>query len=187
MIEPNFEQLKMALKKGDLRLLDTIYRNYRLPFFKFTNHFDLPEEDITDIYQDAIIALRDNIVNGKVQTLNSSIKTYLFSIGKFMIYKKFKAIKKSEAFEQEYISEVDFCLPLNYNEDIDVLQQHVNNSFEDLGEKCKELLKLFYYDGLTLKEIQAYFNYDNYNVVKSQKSRCLRSLKNLVYKQEQNG
>ncbi|MFD2823932.1 RNA polymerase sigma factor [Lacinutrix iliipiscaria] len=187
MIEPSFEHLKSALKKGDMQLLDAIYRNYKLPFVKFSNQFGLDEDDITDIYQDSIIALRDNVVNGTVKSLNSSIKTYLFSIGKFMIYKRFNTISKTKNFEQEYVFEDDFYSPFDYNDNIDELQKKVNDGFDGLGEKCRELLKLFYYDGLTLKEIQAYFKYDNYNVVKSQKSRCLKTLKDLIYKQEQNG
>lgn len=184
MIEPHFDELKKALKKGDMHLLDSLYINYKRPFLKFTNHFGLTHEDITDVYQDSIIALRDNVVNGTVKTLNCSIKTYLFSIGKFMIYKRFNAISKDEVLEKEYALEESFYNPFDYNEEVDHLQKKVNNSFDSLGGKCKELLKLFYYEGLTLKEIQVYLKYDNYNVVKSQKSRCLKTLKELVFKQE---
>jgi DNA-directed RNA polymerase specialized sigma24 family protein len=48
------------------------------------------------------------------------------------------------------------------------------------------VLKLFYYNGFTLEEIQQHLNYGNYNTVKSQKSRCLKNLKDLINEQLKN-
>ena len=44
------------------------------------------------------------------------------------------------------------------------------------------ILKLFYYQGYNLDEIQEILEYSNKKVLKSQKSRCIRQLKDLVQK-----
>jgi RNA polymerase sigma factor (sigma-70 family) len=53
-------------------------------------------------------------------------------------------------------------------------------ALEELGGKCREILYLFYYRGFSLEEIVEKLGYSNKDVAKSQKSRCLKSLKILV-------
>ena len=184
MNKTSVEHQLSLLKKGDSLMLETIYKKNRLPFLNFAKKYELPKADVIDVYQDAIIALRDNVVLGKIETLNSSLRTYLFSIGKFMIFKKINEYKSTEALTKDVkviSKEIQF---FDFNsKGIDPKQQRVNLCLGQLGEKCQQVLKLFYYDGLTLEEIQQHLGYDNYNVVKSQKSRCLKSLKDLINKQ----
>jgi DNA-directed RNA polymerase specialized sigma subunit len=105
-----------------------------------------------------------------------------------MIFKKLKAYKKTNVLAEEISEQNQDIGDLEFYEENPTADQQIANAcFEKLGDKCQQVLKLFYYDGLTLKEIQHYLNYDNYNVVKSQKSRCLRALKDIINKQKQNG
>jgi RNA polymerase sigma factor (sigma-70 family) len=184
----DIEKSLKGLSSGDDSILEAIYRQNRIPFLNFAKKYDLPDDDLIDIYQDAIIALHDNVVNGKFKHINSTLSTYLFSIGKFMIFKKLKANKKTDMLFDGITGQSHDLEDLEFYEGNPATdQQVVNASFEKLGDRCQQVLKLFYYDGLTLKEIQHYFNYDNYNVVKSQKSRCLKTLKDMINKQKQNG
>lgn len=188
MSKADIAHIIFLLKAGDVSVLETIYKENRSPFLSFAKKYKLPKEDIIDVYQDAIIALRDNIVNGKVELLDSTIRTYLFSIGKYMIYKKVKAYKSEIILAEEIKNQDGQISHFDYYENINSSnQQLVNTCFSKLGEKCQHVLKLFYYEGLTLKEIQQYLGYDNYNVIKSQKSRCLRTLKGIIDKHKQNG
>ena len=57
-----------------------------------------------------------------------------------------------------------------------LLQQHLKS----LGEKCQQLLTLFYYRGLTIQEIMEAENYNSENVVKAAKSRCMKTLKEKI-------
>lgn len=60
------------------------------------------------------------------------------------------------------------------------MQKALQKAFVTLGKKCKEILTLFYYRGFTLDEISETLNHDNKNVTKSQKSRCIKQLKEKV-------
>jgi DNA-directed RNA polymerase specialized sigma subunit len=51
-----------------------------------------------------------------------------------------------------------------------------------LGEQCQKVLTLFYYEEKKLDEIQSLLGYTNKDVLKSQKSRCLKQLKDLTKK-----
>ncbi|MFC4721380.1 RNA polymerase sigma factor [Geojedonia litorea] len=189
MSKSDTAQLLTLIRRRDLTVLDKIYRENRSAFLNFAKQYKLPEQDYLDIYQDAIIAFYENVVSEKVQTLDSSIKTYLFSIGKFMIYKKINDYKYNKPIEQEMNAVLQ--KQIEYYEYHEVsesdYQKLVLKCFGQLGKKCQKMLKLFYYEKFTLEEIKTYLNYDNYNVVKSQKSRCLKTLKDLITKQKQNG
>lgn len=180
------ERILFLLKTGDTSVLESIYKTNREPFLNFAKKFNLPKDDVIDIYQDAIIALRDNAVLGKVETLESTLQTYLFSIGKYMIYRKLKTISKLSVLTDD-VKEISSEFVFFDFSEVNMAQRHVNLGFAKLGTKCQEVLKLFYYDGLKLEEIREYLGYDNYNVVKSQKSRCLKSLRLIIEKESKDG
>ena len=59
---------------------------------------------------------------------------------------------------------------------IKIMQKALNQ----MGGKCKEILKLFYYQEMKLDEIVETMSYENKDVAKSQKSRCLKNLRKLI-------
>jgi predicted DNA-binding protein YlxM (UPF0122 family) len=52
--------------------------------------------------------------------------------------------------------------------------------FKKLGKKCQEVLTLFYSRGLSIDEIVEHSDYTDGSVVRSQKSRCLKTLKDMI-------
>src|SRR5690554_1634545 len=76
------------LKEEDLKALDEVYLTYKEEFFLFAKTFSITDEDIPDIYQDTIISFYENIQSRKLEQLSCTLKTYLFAIGKFKIYKQ---------------------------------------------------------------------------------------------------
>jgi DNA-directed RNA polymerase specialized sigma subunit len=46
----------------------------------------------------------------------------------------------------------------------------------DLGESCKKILELFYYESLSMKEIVSHMHYENEQVVRNKKYKCLQQL-----------
>ena len=52
--------------------------------------------------------------------------------------------------------------------------------FLKLGSHCQKILELFYYQEKKLGDIVNALGYDNKDVVKSQKSRCIKQLRKLI-------
>ena len=175
------QKLIERIKIGDNNVLGDIYTEYRKPFLRFGSNFNLNKEELLDIYQDSIIAFVDNVRNGKIETLTSSLKTYIFSIGKFIAFKRMKHLGKMEQFSLDanrlnyYIQEIE------NNNDYDKYEMELfRQCFKQMGKQCQKILNLYYYRGFSLEEIQENLDYENYNVVKSQKSRCIKHLKSLI-------
>ena len=173
------QQLLTLLKDSNKEALKMIYLNNRDSFINYARKFNISEDDIVDVYQDAIIVLQEKATKGKLENLTCTISTYLFGIGKYMLFEKARKNNKiisdfpleNEAYNYKEIS--DSFLEDTPNEFQILLQK----GFATLGKKCKEILTLFYYRGFTIDEIAEKLKYSNKNVVKSQKSRCIKQLK----------
>lgn len=183
----NDEQLISQLKKRDRNALKSVYLDYKTEFFRFMSRYNAEENTLEDIFQDALIVLYENASAGKLDELKSSLKTYLFGTGKFMLFKHFRDSKKEVFTQEDYVFD-------NYEQSVieDVYldegpsdnQKLLVANFKKLGNKCREILELFYLQGLKLEEIVSVQGYENKNVVKSQKSRCLKSLKELIMRND---
>ena len=49
-----------------------------------------------------------------------------------------------------------------------------------LGESCKNILVLYYYENRSMKEILASSGYENEQVVRNKKYKCLKKLEELI-------
>ncbi|GAA4111560.1 hypothetical protein GCM10022393_09360 [Aquimarina addita] len=169
------------LKKGHHQALEKLYNEYRSSFLQFAKKYDLDDDTLIDIYQDAFIALREHAINGKLDSIKSTVKTYLFSIGKYKIYDHIRQQKKTVSYENTIEHKETSTIEEVFEEpQLTPEQQLLRQHFNRLGKRCQEVLTLFYYRGLTIDEITQNLGYENKNVVKSQKSRCLKSLKELI-------
>jgi len=182
------EQLIAQLKQRDKKALATIYMEYKTEFFKFASRYNAKNELLEDVYQDALIVLYENAMVGKLDHLKSSVKTYLFGTGKFMLFKHFRDSKKEIIADEDYIFdkyETAVMEDVFDDEGPNEYQRQLVTNFKKLGEKCREILELFYVQGMKLDEIRIEQGYENKDVVKSQKSRCLKSLKNLIHNKDE--
>ena len=163
-------------------LIKKLYYEHRNAFFGFGKKYSLTDTELADIYQDAFLALRKQAISGKLYEVKSSLKTYLFGIGKHLIYNE---LKRQNNFTRININDNNEVarsheIVLNTNTDLTLEQKLLQKYFKKLGEKCKNVLTLFYYRGLTNEEIAQKENYENEAVVRSQKSRCLKTLKEYI-------
>ncbi|MET3731768.1 RNA polymerase sigma factor [Moheibacter stercoris] len=177
------EDVKKYLKSNREEALFKIYDFYKPAFFQYANKYGLPADDLLDIYQDAFIALSEHAKKGKLDNLKSNVKTYFFAIGKYMVYNKLKDNKKIvnvDFMDELQSKDFDFNLEMEEVEQDNQSILLLQNAIQKLGGKCEELLRLFYYEEKNLDEIVEIMCYENKDVAKSQKSRCIKNLKNLI-------
>jgi len=170
-----------AIKKGSKEITRKFYLDNQTGFTRFIRHrYTITDEEIEDLYQDAIIALIENIRKGKLDELGSSLSTYLFSIGKFMAYRRTRNILSVTEEIPDLPDGLDYYEHDDTEEDTAVIRL-IQHKLEQMSEACKRVLFLFYYEQKSLDEIAEIGGYAGKDVVKSQKSRCLAHLKKLVH------
>ncbi len=173
------QQLISRIKDGDDTALKKVYEENRKAFLDFSSRYPLSKEDALDIYQDAVVAFCENVKKGKLDTLKSSLSTYIFAIGKYKIYALLKKEQRQVPLEEG--PDLYSFFPSEPEEE-DPQVRVLREAFKELGSVCKKVLTLFYYEGKKLEEIQQTMGYESKDVLKSQKSRCLKKLKELASK-----
>ena len=173
-----------AIDENQLEALGKIYKKNRKAFIGFAKKkFALDERQIIDIYQDAIIALYRKMQSNTPIGLRSSVKTYLFAIGKYMIINKLKRKTKISdlSLEELDLQRLDFEFNATDRELKDENLNKLRQSLKEISPKCKELIGLTYYNQLDNSQIADILGYSNLNVLKTRKSQCLKKLRELMH------
>jgi len=168
------------IKNGNNTQLAEVYKAYRSEFVGWaSSHYQCDKEEARDIYQASIITLYDNIVKEKLQQLNGSVKTYLFAIGKNKIMELRRTDKKFDlTLDVKNINIED--QPDNEKQLKEKQLKVVQQCLAKLGEPCRTMLELYYYNATGLDELAGMLHYKNGDTVKNLKSRCLLKLRELV-------
>lgn len=173
------QQLIAQIKEGDEKSLVEVYQRYRPSFIQWAQQtYKVDEPTAADVFQDAIICLYRNIVKGKLENLTSSLKTYLFAIGKNVLRKKLQTPVALDHDDLRVVENLQ-AEPVDHFAEND-RQRLVARLMDTIGEPCRSILRYYYFKGFSMDAIAQAMNYKNENVVKTQKLRCLTTLKNLV-------
>ncbi|MEP2026626.1 MAG: sigma-70 family RNA polymerase sigma factor [Reichenbachiella sp.] len=172
------EQLKSDLLSRDPLLrseaLETIYK----VSFSTVKHFILNNtgsvEDAKDVFQDGTMVLFQNILNDKFNS-ESSLKSYLFGICKNLWMNH---LRKQKNLPADFLNEDGLMIIENNEHVIDV--EAVKSIMEELKEECQDILKGFYYNMKSMKELALKFGLASEQAAKNKKSRCLKYLTKLI-------
>ena len=134
------------------------------------------KQDADDIFQETIVSFIDCVQKNKFRQ-ESGIRTFLISISKNLWYNEIR--KRDRAGRREIIFEMDRDQPeaavietIQYRE----MKKELNQLLQDLGDSCRKILELFYYENLSMKEIVDHLHYENEQVVRNKKYKCLSQL-----------
>ncbi len=59
-------------------------------------------------------------------------------------------------------------------------KQQFRELLSKLGENCRKILTLFYYENMSMKEMLAHLPYENEQVVRNKKYKCLQQLTGML-------
>ncbi len=173
------------IRKGDNKQLAVVYRTYRSEFITWLiSNYQCTREEARDIYQITIVTLHENILGNKLQALTSNLKTYLFAIGKNKYHEfrrsenKIDRTVNAQSIELEQVSSWE---KLEKERKLQVMEK----SLEQLGDPCKTLLELYYFNGLSMEEIAKRVGYKNRDTAKNLKCKCIVRLRKIFHEQLQ--
>jgi len=158
--------------------------------FLYREHFELlnryilnnsgNEQDAEDIFQEVIVAFINLVQAGKFRG-ESSIRTFLFSLNKNIWLNELKRRGRAMVREEKYKKQneqqeatADIAMELHQT------KAELMQVIDELGENCKKILLLFYFENRNMKEIVAHLPYENEQVVRNKKSKCLKKLEQII-------
>jgi len=186
-IKKSEKNLIHSIRIGDNKALGNVYLTNRDAFVHWARkYFNLQTDDILDVYQDAIIIFSKKIMRAESLELSCSIQTFLFSIGKNLLMKKGMKNRKL-LLEEDVNKHIPDIGDLGIMKKIELSeeQQQIFDALDQLGEKCQKILKLFYYQRYSTEAIKNEMGYNHVDVVRSQKLRCMKSLRAIIFKSKE--
>lgn len=141
-------------------------------------------DEAEDLYQDAFLAVNDNMNRGKVRA-NTSWEAYIIQIGINLANKHLRKAGKTDSFEEseETGKPNKFAAFVSTSTEDDEavmqtmeVQAILGNELEHSPGRCNKILRLFYYASLDLTKIAEEVGLRNAGSVKVTKSRCMKDL-----------
>ncbi|MFY0674410.1 MAG: sigma-70 family RNA polymerase sigma factor [Bacteroidia bacterium] len=135
-------------------------------------------EDVKDLFQEAVLVFIRKVVEEKEQ-INCTIKTYITTICKYQWNNKVNKLSHrkttiTETFQQDVVTDIkDFETEETQFGVLDMVLKKV-------GEKCKNLLNLFYIEGKKMDEIAEIMGFSGINSAKTQKYKCIEKARKMV-------
>ena len=176
------QDMIQSVRAGDQKTLAQIYQKHREEFIQWlVKNYQCELDVAKDIYQVSVVIFYDNIVSGKLEQLSSSVKSYLFAIGKNKMREYLRQRQKVNFQTDSLLFDT-----LEYNDETGELQElektyeAIENALKQLGEPCKSLLEAFYYYRLGMEAICEQLGYNNPNSAKTAKYKCLGRLRKRV-------
>jgi len=174
------EALLSLIKKGDDLAFKYLYKRNFPIVRQFVLNNNGRAADAEDVFQDGVVALWDNIQKGSF-ILHEGVKigSYLNKVCRYRWLERLKSAghKRSVALPDHVEKEDDSENALGdliSTEEIAALEQ----KFRMMGDKCQQILKLYYYEKKSMAEIATILDMQP-NSVKNEKYRCMEKLKKL--------
>jgi RNA polymerase sigma factor (sigma-70 family) len=138
------------------------------------------EQDADDIFQETMIAFIQSVKMNKFRG-DSSIKTFLFALNRNIWRNELRRRGRSNNRERVYEMDArDVEDGVNRSLELRQASQQLAALMEKLGENCRQILLQFYYENRSMKEIVLTLAYENEQVVRNKKSKCLKKLAEMI-------
>lgn len=163
-----------GLKSGNQKLLNKVYSNNYPSIERMILKNSGSSDEAKDIFQDAMMVFYKNLSKEGFE-LTSSINTYIYAISRRLWLKRLKE-KSKLSYDQEdsSIEAFDFEL-IAENPDEEMLQ--VVELLKQKGKNCLEILKRIYFNNQSFDHIAQELGYASGQVVREQKYRCIKRVR----------
>jgi RNA polymerase sigma factor (sigma-70 family) len=160
--------------------IKAIYRDHFNSLSWYVLNNSGSRQDAEDIFQEVLISFIDLVQKDKFRG-ESSVRTFLFSLNRHSWLNELKRRGRSQVREEKFERaqdrvDADISVQMIDRED----KAEVARLVEELGEACKNILLLFYYQGLSMKEILQTTSYENEQVLRNKKYKCLKQLEKMI-------
>ena len=159
--------------------IQNLYNNNRDMIFNLVTANSGTYDEAKDIMQEGVIAVYNRLNDSSMSPLTCSLSTYLYSVCKNIWLNELRKKGKSTILIDTEINIKD----LADSQEIEILLEKeqkivsLEKGLEQLGDTCKNLLKLFYYQRKSLEEIISVVGLSNTNAAKTKKYKCIQQLK----------
>ena len=180
-MEIKLERIVAELKQGNNEVLSEVFQKHGAYCINLLlKKTSCSKEDAEDILVEAVLSFREKILTGKIEYL-TNIRNYLYGTCKNMWLHRYRHLKTKTEKEPEILQYFyDECSELldieNASEPNSELLKLTRVGLEQLKDKCKRIIELFYIREYSMTQIAEEMSFSSPDVAKTTKSRCFAKL-----------
>jgi RNA polymerase sigma factor (sigma-70 family) len=167
------------IRKGDEKALAFLYESNKKMISAFIARNNGTHDDYEDMLQEALVILWERVRAGKFE-YSSKLSTFLFGTVRNIWLRRLAKAKREIPTDLQGDEQRDPSLSAldSLIESEETLS--VRAALEKIGEQCKKLLLLFYWEECSMEEIAKQLGFANAETVKSKKYQCKKSLERVL-------
>lgn len=171
------------LRNGDDSPIFDLYKLYRDEFISWAKvKYFATEDQAKDAFQEAVLDFHQNVISGHLTEFSSTIKTYLFQIGKYKLLNIQKKESRMTYHDALHLIENGEAEKFMEEENKAYTQEQISQAIEKLPEDCQKVLRLYYFNEYDMESVAREMDYKNSDTAKSKKSVCMKNLINELKK-----
>ncbi len=173
----------LAFRSGQTQAVEDLYAAHRNDFFLWAGRrFQATRQDFEDAWQEAVTALFEQVVSGKLTSFRTSPKVWLFAVGYRQLLKrnrKTKRILLRDSIDEALLKDVQ---EFDFQWDEPALDEWalVGEAMQAISPQCREMLAMRFYQGKKIPDMRAALGHNSENTTSAALSRCLKKLKEKV-------
>ena len=171
------------IRNGDEESLVILYEANRAPIEAFMRRNSGSVEDAEDALQDALIVLWERVRTGTYRH-EAKIGTFLYATVRNMwlrrLSRRRKEVPGKFQVEEPPSDDATVLETMIQEEETTTVRQ----ALDLLGEPCRRLLLLFYWEEQSMEHIALQLGFANPETAKSKKYQCKKALQDLMRKME---
>ena len=169
------------LRQGDEEALTMLYRSNRKPVTAFVLKNNGTPDDAEDMLQEALIILWERVRSGRFEYA-AKLDTFVYATVKNMwmrrLFRKRREVAASPNPDESPSDARSALEEMVSGEESRI----VRDAVDELGEPCRTLLLLFYWEELSMEDIATRLGFANAETAKSKKYQCKKALQTLLQK-----
>jgi RNA polymerase sigma factor (sigma-70 family) len=167
------------IRRGDEQALARLYEANSKMVASFIARNNGTHDDYEDMLQEALVILWERVRSGRFE-YGSKLSTFLFATVRNIWLRRLARMKR----------EIPSDLLSNHSPDtgesvLDMMIEEeealaVRNALDRIGEQCKKILTLFYWEECSTAEIAERMGFANAETAKSKKYQCKKALEKIL-------
>lgn len=168
-----------ALRNGDEEALVELFHRNSQPITSLVIRNHGTADDAEDILQEAVVVLWERVRAGSFE-YQAKLSTFLYATAKNIWFRRLarqrRELPSSDKALDAAAGDPDPLEELEENERILAVQK----AMEKIGNPCRDLLLLYYWEEESMEEIARKLGFANADTVKSKKYQCKKTLEHFV-------
>lgn len=182
----NWQKLRYDLKRGNNEMLSVFFQEHAgYCTRKLTKEHQCSHEDAEDIFIESVMNLREKLINETMEAV-ANVRSYLYTTCHYMLLDRLRKKSREDRSKDDVARFFYESYHTTENDPFDkALMEITRTAWNELSEKCKDILHFFYVDRMDMKEISDVMEFASADVAKTSKSRCFRQFANRAFELKQ--